>query len=266
MSKCVFARSELEFLGHILSTDGLRVDPKETSAVADWPVPKDIPQLRSFLGMANCFRKFIEYFALRTLPLTRMLRKDSIAAWEWTPESQAAFEDIKHALITAPVLALPVDDKPYDVVCDASSFGLGAFLLQDGRPIAYESGQQTPAERNYHITEQELLSCIHALKTWRCYLEGAPELRLNTDHGANTVLETRQKLSRRQVRWQDFLSRFHFGWKFIPSAHNVADPLSRSPISEDASGTCTQHLGLTVLTRGARAKAVSPPPFCGAGG
>ncbi len=108
MSKCVFARTELEFLGHILSGDGLRVDPKKTSAVADWPVPRDISQLRSFLGMANYFRKFLHHFAQRTMPLTRLLRKENAAVWRWTPDSQAAFDDIKHALTTAPVLALPV--------------------------------------------------------------------------------------------------------------------------------------------------------------
>ena len=134
-----------------------------------------------------------------------------------------------HALITAPVLALPDESLPYDDVCDASSSGLGAVLLQDGKPIAYESRQQTAAERNNYITEQELLSCIHALKTWRCYLEGAPEFRLHTDHGADTYLETQQKLSRRQVRWQEFLSRFDFRWDFVPCSHNVADALSRRP-------------------------------------
>jgi len=86
LSKCTFARSELEFLGHILSKDGLRVDPKKTSAVADWPIPQDISQVRSFLGMANYFRKFIYHFAQRTLPLTRMLRKESIVNWQWTSE------------------------------------------------------------------------------------------------------------------------------------------------------------------------------------
>ena len=108
MSKCIFARTELEFLGHILSGDGLQVDPKKTSAVADWPVPRDISQLRSFLGMANYFRKFLHHFAQRTMPLTRLLRKVNAAVWHWTPDSQAAFDDIKHALTTAPSLALPV--------------------------------------------------------------------------------------------------------------------------------------------------------------
>ena len=80
----------------------------------------------------------------------------------------------------------------------------------------------------------------------------------------NTFLETQVKLSRRQVRWQEFLSRFHFQWKFIPGARNIADPLSRRPIADDSTGTCSQHLGLSVLTRGAKAQVASQPPLCGA--
>lgn len=121
----------------------------------------------------------------------------------------------KHALTTAPILALPDPSKVYDVVCDACGFGLGVVLMQDGQPIAFESMQQTAAEKNDSVTEQEL-ACVHALKIWRCYLEGAAEFKIHTDHGANTFLDTQPSLSRRQARWQDFLSRFHFTWKFLP--------------------------------------------------
>ena len=164
MFMCIFARTELEFLGHILSGDGLRVDPKKTSAVADWPVRKDVSQLRSFIGMANYFRMFIEHFAQKSMPLAHMLRKVNIANWQWTLEYQTAFDDIKHALTTAPVLALTDDSQPYDVVCDACGYGLGAVLLQEGQPIAYESRQQTPAEHNYHVTEQDCLVAFMLLR------------------------------------------------------------------------------------------------------
>ena len=263
MSKCTFAQPELEFLGHKLGRDGLRVDPRKTSSVAEWPAPQDVSQLRSFLGMANYFRKFIHHYAQRTLVLTRLLRKDRIGRWEWSPECQAAFEDIKHALTTAPVLALPDFSKPFDVVCDACGFGIGAVLLQDGQPIAFESRQMLPAEQNYSVTEQELLACVHALKIWRSYLEGAAEFRLHTDHGANTFLDTQPSLSRRQARWQEFLSRFHFTWKFLPGVrYNAADPLSRRPVTSKSTGTCRQHLakGLMVVTRGAKARDESQAP------
>ena len=158
-------------------------------------------------------------------------------------------------------MALPDYSKPFDVVCDASGLGLGAVLLQDGQPIAFESRQFSPAEQNYSTTEQELLACVHALKIWRCYLEGAAEFKLHTGHGANTFLDTQPNLSRRQARWQEFLSCFHFTWKFIPGVKNsVADTLSRRPRSTDSTGTCRQHLGLLVMTRAAMAKAASQDP------
>ncbi len=196
--------------------------------MAEWPVPRDLSQLRSFLGMANYFRKFIQHYAQRTLVLTRMLRKDRL--WQWLPECQTAFEDIKLPLPQHQSWLCQIISKPFDVVCDASGLGLGAVLLQDGQPIAFESRQFSSAEQNYSTTEQELLACVHALKVWRCYLEGAAEFKLHTDHGANTFLDTQPNLSRRQARWQEFLSRFHFTWKFIPGVRNsVADPLSRRP-------------------------------------
>ena len=117
------------------------------------------------------------------------------------------------------------------------------------------------AEQKYSVTEQELLACVHALKIGRCYLEGAAEFWLHTDHGANTFLDTQPSLSRRQARWQEFLSRFHFTWKFLPGVrNNVADPLSRRPVTSESTGTCRPHLGLMVMTRGAKARDESQAP------
>lgn len=187
LSKCTFGTHELEFLGHIISKDGLKVDPKKTAAVTSWPVPKDVSHVRSFLGLANYFEKFIRNYAMMVTPLTDLTRKDR--AWLWTPECQKAFEAVKAALSTAPVLSLPDFTKPFEMVCDASRFGLGAVLYQEGKPVAFESRKLSPAERNYTTSEQELLAVIHALRTWRCYLEGAMEFVVVTDHQPNTFLE-----------------------------------------------------------------------------
>ena len=127
---------------------------------------------------------------------------------------------------------------------------MGAVLLQEDRPIAYESRQMTPAEEKIDVTEQELLACVHALKVWRCYFEGLAKFRLHTDHGADNFFQTKSSLSRRQVRWQEFLSRFHFEWKFIQGAKNMADPLSRRPVTNTPTGVCRQQLSLLVVTRG----------------
>ncbi len=138
--------------------------------------------------------------------------------------------------MTAPVLQLPDPDKPFEVLCDASIVGVGAVLMQEGRPVAYESRKLTPAETRYITTEQELLAVVHALQVWRCYLEGAKHRFLVvTDHNSLTFLPTQANLSRRQARWSEFLSRFHFDWEYQPGAGNLADPLSRHPIEGSVS-------------------------------
>ena len=114
------------------------------------------------------------------------------------------------------------------VVADASGVALGAILMQAGRPVAFESRVLSPAERNYPVGEQELLAVVHALQTWRCYLEGV-KFTVVTDHNPNTYLPTMRNLSNRQARWSEFLQRFDFVWEYRPGRTNCADPLSRRP-------------------------------------
>jgi transposase InsO family protein len=226
ISKCDFCKDELHFLGHVVGKDGIKVDPHKLAAVQDWPVPTDVHQLRSFLGFGNYFRKFIQGYATLTAPLTALLKKGN--KFDWSKSCQEAFDGLKYALTTAPVLALPDFTRIFEVVCDASGTGIGAVLLQEGRPVAFESRKLNVHEERYSVGEQELLSVVHALKTWRCYLEGVQSVVV-TDHHPNTFLETQVTLSRRQTRWSEFLQRFHFQWVYRPGRLNVADPLSRNP-------------------------------------
>ena len=168
--------------------------------------------MRSFLGLTNYFRKFVKGYSPMTAPLSNLLRKN--VPWLWSDSCQEAFDDLKTALTSAPVLALPKAGVPFEVISDASGFGLGAILQQDGRPVAFESRKLLPAEENYTTTEQELLGVVHALKVWRCYLEGEEEFTVFTDHKANTFLDVQPSLSIRQTRWAEFLSRFHIKWTF----------------------------------------------------
>jgi hypothetical protein len=162
-------------------------------------------------------------------PLTAQTGKNNVLVW--TDKCEVAFQKIKTLLTEAPVLALPDPDKTYTIESDASIVGIGAVLLQDGKPLAYESRKLIPAERNYTTTEQELLAVVHALKTWRCYLEGAKHpFVVRTDHNPLTFLPTQPELSRRQARWSEYLQRFHFTWEYKPGKVNMAaDALSRCP-------------------------------------
>jgi len=261
LSKCEFAKSEVKFLGHVVGADGIKVDTSKTAVVSNWPVPNSLSPLRSFLGLATYFRKFIANFSTMVAPLTHLTKKD--VPYAWCANCQKAFEEVKHALTHAPVLALPDFSKPFEVSCDASIQGLGAVLLQEGRPIAYESRKLIPAEVRYTTGEQELLAVVHALKVWRCYLEG-PLFTVITDHNPLVHLNTQPNLSRRQCCWMEYLQRFNFKWLYRPGKDNMADPLSRNPPQtplENEEGhrqVNTLSLLLGVLTRSKGKKPKEP--------
>jgi hypothetical protein len=174
--------------------NGLKVDPEKVRAVADWKVPKDVYGVCSFLRLANYFGRFLQGYSKMVVLLTNLTRKDK--RWEWTEECQEAFEKVKHALTNVPVLAPPELGMPFKMVLDASGVGLGAILLQDGRPVAFKTRKLSPAKQNYTVTKQKMLGVIHALNTWRCYLEGS-EFTVVTDHCFNTFFNTQVNLSRR---------------------------------------------------------------------
>jgi hypothetical protein len=228
-AKSSFAQKEIKYLGHIVDKQGIRLDPKKVEAVQTWPVAKNVHDVRCFLGLVNYFRKFIEHYSKIAVPLTNLTRKSS--GWNWTGRCQDAFELLKQKLVEAPLLCTPDEALPYEVVTDASDIGLGAMLLQEGHPVAFESRKLNSAELNYTVTEKEMLSVVHALRVWRCYLEGA-DFTVYTDHVSNTFFQTQPNLSRRQARWSEFLQRFGvFPWKYRKGANNVADALSRRDVA-----------------------------------
>lgn len=228
LKKCDFFRTHVKFLGHIVGADGLRVDPSEVEAAQKWPVPQTVAQLRSFLGLANYFRKFIQGYSSMAAPLTALTAAK--VPWEWTKECQQAFEDIKTALTNAPVLALPDPNKPFVIISDASIYGTGGILMQEDRVVAYLSHKFDSAQKNYSTTDQECLGVIHALTEWRCYVEGT-EVTLVTDHQPLTYLQSLSAtapLSRRHARWMELLSRFHFKWLYRKGTLNGGIPATIS--------------------------------------
>ena len=168
--------------------------------------------LRMCLSCVSNFRKFVQGYAKLVGPLANLLRKSA-----WTADCQEAFDDVKLALETVPVLVMPNYTKPLEVIADTCGFGIGAALLQEGRPVAYMCRKFNPAECNYGAGEQELLAVVHAMRTWRCYLEGvsADMLTVVTDHNPLTYLQTQTVLSRRQTRWSEYLQMFTFKWLFL---------------------------------------------------
>ena len=183
-------------------------------------------------------------YSTRAAPLTKLTGKN--VKWDWTPECQLAFDGLKFDLTHSPVLISPDITQPFEVVTDACNTGLGAVLLQNNRPVAFESRKFNPAESRYTTTEQELLASVHAMTVWRCFLEGLPkeQITLVTDHHPKTCLPTQPLLNRRQARWSELLQRYNFNWVYRPGRLNVADPVSRIPPSpEEASKMPSYHLG-----------------------
>jgi len=233
-AKCEFFASEVEFLGHTISARGIQPLHAKVTAVNDWPTPRNQKELRSFLGLANFYRRFIASFASIASPLTALTSKEAV--YVWGPEQQHAFEALKHALTSAPVLQVPNPAQPYSVFTDASDFGIGATLMQedpDGHlhPVSFDSHRLTSAERNYSTTDREGLAIVSTLKKWRHILHGVPTT-VYSDHAPLQFLQRQQNLNSRQARWVDVLAEFgdDLTIKYLKGKENVvADALSRRP-------------------------------------
>jgi hypothetical protein len=174
------------------------VDPKKVQVVAEWNRPTTVTEIRSFLGMAGYYRRFIMDFSKLAAPLTRLTRKGE--KFEWTEKCEENFQELKNRLSTAPVLALPIAGEEFTIYCDASKIGLGCVLMQKGRVIAYASRQLKQHEQNYPTHDLELAAVIFALKIWRHYLYGE-HTEIYTDHKSLKYIFTQKELNLRQRRW-----------------------------------------------------------------
>jgi hypothetical protein len=235
LSKCSFAQASIPYLGFIVSGTSLRMDPAKVAAVADWPLPSDQQGIRSFLGFTGFYRRFIRDYATIAAPLTDLTKTTVPFPATLPPAAVDAFNTIKTAVISAPVLTLP-DTGPtatFELYTDASGTGVGAVLLQDQgngpQPVAFESRKYTPAESNYAVHEQELLAIVYAVKKFRHYLEGCSHFTVYTDHHSLKYFFTQRDLSRRQARWSLALAPFQPNMTIVyrPGHKNQADGLSR---------------------------------------
>ena len=231
LNKCEIFMKQVSFLGHLITQDGIYMEQEKIKSIIDWPIPKSVTEVRSFLGLAGFYRKFIKNYSQMTSIINDLLQKN--VPFVWTSKHTEAFETIKQAVVSAPVLKTPDSSLPFVVTVDASGYAVGASLSQDQgkglQPIAFMSKKMLPAERNYPVHEQELLAVILALREWRHYLHGQ-KFKVITDHHSLKYLQTQPQLSRRQTRWNEFLAEFDFETEYQKGKTNVvADALSRRP-------------------------------------
>jgi len=213
LEKCEFDKSETTFLGYVLSKDGLKMDKEKVKAILDWPVPTNVKEVQSFIGLCNYYRLFIKDFAKIASPIHKLTRKN--VPFIWGNDQQNAFDKLKEMFTSAPILRNPDSNKPFILETDASNFAVGAVLSQEFEgqlhPVAFLSKSLTKCQRNYQIYDKELLAIKLALEEWRHYLEGARhQFIVYTDHKNLTFPRKPEMLSQRQIRWYEFLSRFDF--------------------------------------------------------
>ncbi|KAL1549166.1 hypothetical protein AAHA92_17300 [Salvia divinorum] len=224
-SKCEFWLKEVNFLGHVVTAEGIRVDPAKVEAVQLWKAPKTPNEIQSFLGLAGYYRRFIEGFPKIARPLTQQLKKG--IKINWTTECEASFQLLKKKLTTAPVLTVPEPGIDYVVYTDTSKVGLGYVLMQNGKVIAYASRQLRPHELNYPTHDLELAAVVHPLKIWRHHLYGA-RCEIFTDHKSLKYFFEQKDLNMRQRRWLELVKDYDCGINYHPGKANVvADALSR---------------------------------------
>ena len=260
--KCILCRQSVDFLGHIVSKEGIATDPAKTEKVMNWPVPVSKRDVQQFLGLTSYYRRFVQGYATIAKPLHQLTEKNT--PFRWTAAAQDAFESLRQKLATAPILAFPDCSKPFTLDTDASDFGMGAVLSQiqeDGteRVVAYASKTLSKPERRYCVTRRELLAVVTFIEHFRPYLLGN-HFTLRTDHNSLRWLQNFRHPEGQLARWLEKLQEYNFSIEHRPGRrHGNADALSRLPctqcgrdgeLSEETSGdtaVCaaisTTHLG-----------------------
>ncbi|PRQ41877.1 putative nucleotidyltransferase, Ribonuclease H [Rosa chinensis] len=277
MSKCTFGAKSVEYLGHVISEKGVAVDPEKIEAIKNWKKPMSLKGLRGFLGMAGYYRKYVKNFGIIAKALTNMLKKDNFV---WTLEAETAFEELKAALCSTPVLALPDFTKKFDVECDASGLGIGAVLSQEGHPIAYLSKALAPKHLALSVYDKEMLAVVFAVEHWRPYLLGHP-FRIITDHRTIQYFLNQRITTPAQQKW--LLKLLGYDYTIVYKSGNtniVPDALSRqgelnslmgvsSPVFEfinDISILCHTHVETQRLMEGIEQGTITSKNFTSSNG
>uniref|UniRef100_A0A2N9GJR0 RNA-directed DNA polymerase n=1 Tax=Fagus sylvatica TaxID=28930 RepID=A0A2N9GJR0_FAGSY len=238
LKKCTFYTDKLVFLGFVVSAQGIQVDEEKVRAIQDWPSPTSVGNVRSFHGLASFYRRFVKDFSSLAAPLTEVIKKN--VGFRWGEEQEKAFQLIKEKLTNAPLLSLPNFSKTFEIECDASGVGIGAVLMQEGRPIAYFSEKLSGAALNYPTYDKELYALVRALETWQHYL-WPKEFVIHTDHESLKHLKGQHKLNKRHARWVEFIETFPYVIRY-----KQGDDLRANPFQEEGNdgdqGTTSKDL------------------------
>ena len=240
LHKCDFLKDRIDYLGFEVSAEGVHASPEKVKAIVEWPTPSSVKDVRSFLGLASYYRKFIRGFSELAKPLTNLTKKG--IDWRWESAEETAFLQLKTAMATAPVLQLPDFDKPFVLTTDASNAAVGAILEQDLgqglRPVAYASRKLNHAESRYSAYERELLGIVWAIAQWKHYFQGPHTLVVQTDHAPLRHLPNQASVNSRVWKWINILQGYDLELRHIPGKKNPADSLSRQHFAD----ACKQRI------------------------
>jgi transposase InsO family protein len=251
-SKCELLRPQVSFLGHVVSQSGVCPDPAKVAKIKDWDPPRNVTEVRSFLGLCSYYRRFIQGFSTLAAPMNRLTEKG--VPYEWTSECQQSFEALQQALGADSLMAYPTKDGAFILDTDASDTGIGAVLSQIQvdpvtgeemeRPILFASKSLSKAQRKYCVTRRELLAVVVFCQDFRHYLLGR-RFTVRTDHNALRWLLAFRNPSDQMARWLELLSQYNFSIQHRPGVkHGNADALSRYPCPPD---DCPEYDGVTAL-------------------
>nr|CAI5859444.1 unnamed protein product [Callosobruchus analis] len=250
LRKCQFLRQQVVFLGHIISSEGVRMDPDRIESIVKFPAPRNVKELRAFLGLVNYDKRFCDKYSELTVPLVRLLRKREI--WCWDEEQKNGFANIKQAYLNVTLMVHPDFKKEFFVQCDSSDYAIGGRLFQKSNAdeqevIAYTSRTLKGSQLRYTTTEKEMFALLSCLEQWRSMLLGR-NITVLTDHKALTFFLTCKLRSARLSRWILYIQEFSFKIEHCPGAQNrVADTLSRFPANKDIGLSPERSVDITIM-------------------